>query len=576
MLLRLIRAQLAGRGRWLALLVALQLVATVASLLLPSLNAAIIDRGLARGDTGYIWRTGLVMLAVSAVQAVAGGSAAYCGARIAMGFGQDTRAAVFDRVLRLSPQQVRHLGPPTLITRCTNDVQQVQTLVLMSCTLVVMAPMMMIGGVVMALREDVGLSWLMAVSVPVLAAFVGFLVARMIPGWRLVQVRLDTLNRVLREQLMGLRVVRAFVREPEETERFERANLEFTDISRRVTRLMIAMFPVVMLVMNLSTVAVIWFGGHRVDDGEMQIGAVTAYMTYLIQILMSVMLATFMVMMIPRASVSAERIGEVLETAPSVVPPDEPASLTRLTGVLELDDVSLTYPGAEAPVLCGVRLRAVPGQTVAVVGSTGSGKSTLLSLIARLVDPTQGRVLLDGIDVRDIDPEVLWGHLGIVPQQPYLFSGTVAENLRLGNPDASDDELWHALQIACADDFVRRMDGGLTAEVAQGGTSVSGGQRQRLCIARAVVARPRLYLFDDSFSALDVATDSRVRAGLRDVTSDATVVVVAQRVSSIRDADRILVLDDGRVVGDGTHDELVAGCPTYAEIVASQSAVGVA
>ncbi|KNX35998.1 ABC transporter ATP-binding protein [Luteipulveratus halotolerans] len=572
MLVKLLRERLQAYGGWLAALIALQLVSVAASLYLPSLNAAIIDKGLSRGDTDYIWHTGLIMLAVSFVQVLAAGAATYVGAFTATGFGRDVRAAIFRTVGRFSGREVNEFGAPSLITRSTNDVQQVQMLVLMGCNMVVAAPIMMAGGVVMALREDVGLSWLMVVAVPVLAIAIGLIVSRMVPGFRSMQKKLDEVNRVLREQLMGVRVIRAFVREPYETSRFTGANAELTEVSRRVMRLMGAMFPIVMLVMNASTVAVLWFGGHRVGSGDMQVGSLTAYMTYLIQILMSVMMATFMVMMIPRASVSSERIQGVLDTESSVVPPREPVRVEQVRGVVELDHVSMRYPGADVPVLRDVSLRAEPGQTVAVIGSTGSGKTTLISLVARLFDATDGRVTIDGVDVRELDPEMLWGHLGIVPQKPYLFSGTVASNLRYGNPSATDEEIWEALEVAQAKDFVAKMDGGLEATIAQGGTNVSGGQRQRLCIARAIVARPSIYLFDDSFSALDLATDARLRGALAPYTRDATVFLVAQRVSTITGADRIIVLDDGLVVGSGTHDELLDTCETYQEIVESQAA----
>lgn len=570
MLLRLIREHLRSYRAWLWMLILLQLISVIANLYLPSLNADLIDNGLAKADVGHIWRVGSLMLLVSMAQVLAASAAAFTGARTAMGFGRDVRGAIFRRVGRYSSREFNQIGTPSLITRGTNDVQQVQMLVLMSCTLMITAPIMMIGGVVMALREDVGMSWLMVVAVPVLAASIGLVVRKMVPWSRRMQTRLDAVNRVLREQLMGLRVVRAFVREPQEVERFARANDELTQASLWVGRLMGTMFPVVMIVMNASTVAVVWFGGHRVASGDMQVGSLTAYMTYLIQILMAVMMATFMFMLVPRASVAAERIQEALDTESSVRPPKEPSSRVELTGVLDLVGAGMRYPGAEEPVLRDVTLHAEPGQTVAVIGSTGAGKTTLLSLVARLFDATEGQVLVDGVDVRDLDPSVLWGHMGIVPQKPYLFSGTVASNLRYGNPDATDDELWQALQVAQARDFVESMEGRLESPISQGGTNVSGGQRQRLCIARAIVARPRIYLLDDSFSALDMATDVRLRSALRPITRDATVVVVGQRASSIRDADHILVLDDGAVVGAGTHTELLETCQTYQEIVASQ------
>lgn len=555
---------------YLAAVVVLQLVATIASLYLPSLNADIIDNGVARGDTAYIWRVSLIMLAASVVQAACQIGAVWNGARAAMGMGGDLRANLFGRVMSFSSREVARFGAPSLITRTTNDVQQLQQLVVMGCVILVGAPIMMVGGVIMALREDVGLSWLVAVAVPLLAVAILLVVRRMVPLFRQMQGRIDAVNRVMREQITGIRVVRAFVREEHERSRFAQANQDLTDTGLGVGRLMVLMFPIVMLIMNLSTTAVIWFGGHRVDSGDMQVGALFAYMSYLIQILMSVMMATMVATMVPRAAVSAERIGEVLETSSSVVPSATPVRIAGLAGMVELDGVEFTYPGADAPVLRDVSFAARPGTTTAVIGSTGAGKTTLINLLPRLFDATGGRVLIDGVDVRDLDPEDLWSRVAIVPQRPYLFSGTVASNLRYGNPDASDDQLWEALAVAQAEDFVRRMDGGLDAAIAQGGTNVSGGQRQRLCIARALVAKPEIYLFDDSFSALDLATDARLRAALRPLTRAATVLIVAQRVSTIRDADQIVVLDEGRVVGLGRHEQLLADCPTYAEIVRSQ------
>jgi ATP-binding cassette, subfamily B, multidrug efflux pump len=570
MLIRLLREHLRPYGRSLLLIVGLQLLGTIASLYLPSLNADIIDLGIARGDTGYILEVGGWMLLVTLVQIVCSVAAVYLGARTAMGFGRDVRAALFRRVGEFSAREVNRFGAPSLITRGTNDVQQVQMLVLLSCTMLVTAPIMCFGGVVMALQEDVALSWLMLVCVPVLVVAIGSVIVRMVPGFRLMQTRIDEVNRILREQITGIRVVRAFVREPQETARFETANAELTDVATRVGRLMTLMFPTVMLVLNVSSVAVLWFGAARVDAGQMQIGALTAFLAYLIQILMAVMMATFMVMMVPRAAVCAERITEVLDTVSSVAPPARPVTPATSTGVLELRGAGFAYPGADAPVLRDVTLTAAPGTTTAIVGSTGAGKTTLLGLVPRLFDATTGDVRVDGVDVRDLDLEYLWSRVGIVPQKPYLFSGTVASNLRYGNPDATDAQLWTALEVAQAADFVQAMPEGLDTPIAQGGTNVSGGQRQRLAIARVLVRSPQIYLFDDSFSALDLATDARLRAALRPVTATATVVVVAQRVASIRDADQIVVLDDGAVVGIGGHDELLATCPTYAEIVASQ------
>jgi ATP-binding cassette subfamily B protein len=465
---------------------------------------------------------------------------------------------------------VQDFGAPSLITRQTNDVQQVQMLVLLSCTLMVMAPIMMVGGIIMAIREDLGLSWLIAVTVPVLAVLLGFIISRMVPSFRLMQARIDEVNRLLREQITGVRVVRAFVREPRETERFDAANRDLTTVAIRAGRWQALMFPTVMLVANVASVAVLWFGGHRVESGEMQIGALTAYLSYLLQIVMAVMMGTFMMMMIPRSAVCADRMMEVLDTDSSVVPSADPVIDLPERGTLSFDGVEFSYPGADAPVLQDLTFRAEPGQTVAVIGSTGAGKSTLVNLVPRLFDVTGGTVAVDGIDVRRLDPDQLWSVIGLIPQKAYLFSGTVRSNLLHGKPDATDDELWRALEIAQADGFVRAMPEGLDAPIVQGGTNVSGGQRQRLAIARAVVRRPEIYLFDDSFSALDLATDARLRAALRPVTRDATVLLVAQRVSTIRDADLILVLEDGRVVGRGTHPELLDECPTYQEIVASQ------
>jgi ATP-binding cassette, subfamily B, multidrug efflux pump len=570
MLLRILRTHLAPYKPWLAVIVVLQFIATVAILYLPSLNADIIDNGVAVGDTDYILRIGAVMLAVSLVQIVCSVIAVAYSARTAMSFGRDLRAAVFHRVGAFSGREVSQFGAPSLITRNTNDVQQVQMLALLTCSLAVQVPIMMVGGIVMAMREDLGLSWLLVVVVPALFLSVGFVVSRMVPSFRQVQSRIDDVNRILREQISGIRVVRAFVREPRERQRFAVANDGLTDVSVRAGRWMATMFPLVMLVVNISSIAVIWFGGHRVNDGQMQVGAMTAFLSYLMQILMSVMMGTFMLMQVPRSAVCADRIGEVLDTEPSVVPPREGVTELTRQSELELRDVSFTYPGAEQPVLSDVSFEARAGQTVAIIGSTGAGKSTLVNLVPRLFDATAGAVRVDGVDVRDLDPELLWSRMGLVPQKAFLFSGTVRSNLLHGKPDATDDELWHALEVAQARDFVERMPEGLDAPIVQGGTNVSGGQRQRLAIARALVRRPEIYLFDDALSALDLATDARLRVALRPETRDAIVVVVAQRVSTIRDADLILVLEDGRVVGRGTHGELLDGNETYQEIVASQ------
>lgn len=569
-LLTLLRRFVRPFGALVALVLVLQLVATVASLWLPTLNADIIDYGIARGDTDYIWRVGGLMLAASAVQAAAQIAAVWGAARISMGVGRDVRAAVFDRVLSFSSRELGQFGAPTLITRSTNDVQQVQMLTFMSLVMLVAAPITGIGGVFMAMRQDVGLSWLILVAVVVLLAGVGLVIRAMVPLFRAQQVRLDGINRVLREQISGIRVIRAFTREPDERERFGRANTELTEVGLKVGDIMALMFPFVMLVMNLSSVGVIWFGAQRVDAGAMQVGALTAYISYLIQILMSIMMATMVATMIPRASVSAERIGAVLDTTSSVAVPEHPVQVGDVRGQVEVVDVDFTYPGAGSPVLHDISFNARPGTTTAIVGGTGSGKSTLLRLLPRLADVTDGAVRVDGVDVRELAPADLWSRVGLVPQRPYLFSGTIASNLRYGKPDATDDELWEALRVAQATDFVRAFPEGLEHPVAQGGTNVSGGQRQRLCIARALVAQPEIYLFDDSFSALDLATDARLRAALAPLTRESTVITVAQRISTVLDADQIIVLDGGRVVGVGTHAELLESCQTYAEIARSQ------
>ena len=548
----------------------LQLTQAVASLILPTLNASIIDDGVATGDTGTIWRLGGVMLLVSLLQIGAQIGAIWFGAKAAMSFGRDLREGIFVHGLSFSGREVALFGAPTLITRNTNDVQQVQMLVLMTATMIVSAPLTAIGGIFMALREDVGLSWLILAAIVALGTIIGVLIAQMTPLFQSQQKRIDTLNRVLREQISGLRVIRAFVREPTEAARFDRANAELTDTATRVGRRMAMMFPSVFVVMNVSSVAVVWFGAFRIADGNLQVGQLTAYLAYLTQILMSVMMATMMLMIAPRAVVSARRIAEVLDTESSVLPPANPVREVTAHGRVELRDVEFKYPGAEQPVLTSIDLVVRPGETTAIVGSTGAGKTTLVSLIPRLFDVTQGRVEVDGVDVRELDPDLLWSRIGLVPQKPYLFSGTVSSNLRYGKPDATDDELWAALRTAQADDFVKAMPKQLDAPIAQGGTNVSGGQRQRLSIARALVKKPDIYVFDDSFSALDVVTDARLRAALARETAEAGVLIVAQRVSTIRDAETIVVLDDGRIVGVGSHDELLETCPTYAEIVASQ------
>ncbi|MDW4913270.1 ABC transporter ATP-binding protein [Streptomyces californicus] len=570
MLIKLLRVHLAPYKKPIALLVLLQLLQTCATLYLPSLNADIIDNGVVTGDSGYILEFGGLMVAVSVLQILCNIGAVFYGARTASALGRDVRAAVFDRVQSFSARELGRFGAPSLITRTTNDVQQIQMLVLLAFTLMVSAPIMCVGGIIMALGQDVPLSAVLLAVVPVLGVSVGLIVKRMRPLFRTMQERLDGVNRVLREQITGNRVIRAFVRDGYEEKRFRGANTELTDVSVATGRLMALMFPTVMTVVNVSSVAVVWFGAHRIDSGGMQIGALTAFLAYLMQIVMAVMMATFMFMMVPRAEVCAERVEEVLGTESSVVPPLAPVTELRRHGHLEVRGAEFRYPGAEEPVLRNVDLVARPGETTAVIGSTGSGKSTLLGLVPRLFDVTDGAVLVDGEDVRTLDPALLARTVSLVPQKPYLFSGTVATNLRYGNPDATDEELWHALEVAQAKEFVEALEHGLDAPIAQGGTNVSGGQRQRLAIARTLVQRPEIYLFDDSFSALDYATDAALRAALGRETAGATVVIVAQRVSTIRDADRILVLDEGRVVGSGTHHELMDGNETYREIVLSQ------
>ncbi|SNY56948.1 ABC transporter ATP-binding protein [Paractinoplanes atraurantiacus] len=570
MLIQLLRGHLRPYKSAIALVVLFQFVQTLATLYLPTLNADIIDNGVVKGDTGYVMRIGGWMLVVTLAQIAAQIVAVYFGARTAMAVGRDVRASIFGRVQEFSAREVGQFGAPSLITRTTNDVQQIQMLVLLTFTLMVSAPIMCVGGIVLALRQDVPLSAMLLVIVPILVGVVAVIIVRMRPLFRSMQVKIDRVNTVMREQITGIRVIRAFVRDERERDRYEVSNDELTDVSLRAGKLMALMFPTVMLIVNMSSVAVLWFGGHRIDSGAMEVGALTAFLSYLMQILMSIMMATFMFVMIPRAEVCAERIEEVLGTESSVKLPSAPVTELSRHGYLELENVDFHYPGAEAAVLNGVALTARPREVTAVIGSTGSGKTTLLNLVPRLFDATGGRVLVDGVDVRDLDPGLLAKTVGLVPQKPYLFSGTIGSNLRYGNPDATDEQLWEALEIAQARDFVERMEGGLDAPIAQGGTNVSGGQRQRLAIARVLVHRPEIYLFDDSFSALDYATDAALRSALTDHIADATVVIVAQRVSTIRDADRIVVLDDGRVVGTGTHTELMDTNPTYREIVLSQ------
>ncbi len=571
---RLLRSHLGPYRRTLWLVIVLQAVQTTATLILPHLNANLLDSGVLQGDTSGVWREGGLMVAFSLIQIVFAAAAVWYGARMTMAFARDVRRDLFHQVTSYSAREVGRFGAPSLITRITNDVQQVQQLTVLAATMMLAAPLTMVIGIVMALREDTGLSVVPLVAVPMAGVMLGSIVYRMVPAFQLMQTRIDRVNGVLREQITGIRVVRAFVREPQEAERFARANAELTETSLRTGRLMASMFPTVGLIVNVSSLGVLWLGANRIDAGQMGVGSLVAYLSYLMQILIAVVMATFMVSMIPRAAVAAERIVEVLDTDSSVVPPANPVTETPEHGTLEFRQVGFSYAGAQQAVLHDISFRVAAGQTLAIIGSTGSGKTTLVNLVARLFDATGGTVLVDGVDVRELDPTLLWGRIGYVPQRGYLFSGTVRSNLRFGRPEATDDELWDALEVAQASGFVQNMPEGLDAAIAQGGSNVSGGQRQRLSIARALVAQPEIYVFDDSFSALDLATDARLRAALAPRTQESAVVIVAQRVSTIIDADEILVLEDGEVVGRGTHTELVASCPTYAEIVASQLGAG--
>jgi ATP-binding cassette subfamily B multidrug efflux pump len=569
-LIKLMRDYLRAYRPWLLLVLVFQTIQAVATLSLPTLNANIIDNGALKGDTSYIWKVGAIMLAVTFVQVTFAVAATFYGARSAMGFGRDVRRDLFHTVMGYSAREVGQFGAPSLITRITNDVTQVQIFVLMTLTLFVTAPIMIIGGVIFAVREDGTLSLILLVAVPILLLSVGQVALRMHPQFTKMQNRIDRVNQVLREQISGIRVVRAFVREPDEAKRFGTANADLTETSLKTGRMMAVMFPAVLLTINISSVAAVWFGADRINSGQMQVGALVAFLSYLIQILMAVMMSTFVLMMGPRAAVCAKRIEEVLQTSTSVVAPEH--GVTELPGAvsLELRHAEFAFPGAEQEVLHDLNFRVEAGETLAIIGSTGSGKTALLNLIARLFDATRGEVLIGGIDVRDIDKQLMERLIGFVPQKPFLFSGTVASNVRFGNQAATDAEVWEALEVAQARDFVEAKPDQLDAPIAQGGTNVSGGQRQRLAIARALAHKPGIYLFDDSFSALDLATDARLRAALAPVTRDAVTVVVAQRVSTIVRADQILVLEEGRIVGLGTHRDLLESCPTYQEIVESQ------
>jgi ATP-binding cassette subfamily B protein len=571
MLLALLREYVRPYRSLVAIVGLLQGISTLASLYLPTINARIIDDGVAKGDTATIVRLGAVMLAVSGLQVLCAITAVYFGSRAGMGFGRDLRAAIFSHVIGFSAHETARFGAPSLLTRTTNDVRQIQLLVQFTATMLITAPLTCIGGIVMAVHQDAGLSWLLLISVPALVIANWLIVSQMLPIFRRMQQLIDNINRVLREQLSGIRVVRAFAREAVERRRFDEANRALSETAVAAGRWQALLLPTTTLVINLSSVALIWFGGLRIDAGEMQVGSLIAFLSYFMQILSSVMMATLILVMLPRSSVCAERISSVLATEPTIGAPPHPVTQSAVTGLVRLDGASFSYPGAEQPVLEGISLSARPGTVTAVVGSTGSGKSTLVSLICRLYDVTAGSVNVDGIDVRDYDPEQLWSAIGLVPQRGYLFSGTVADNLRYGKADATEAEMWDALTVAAADGFIGAHADGLALPVAQGGINFSGGQRQRLAIARAVIRRPAIYLFDDAFSALDVHTDARVRAALREISAESAVIIVSQRVSTVADADQIVVIDDGHVVGAGTHDSLIGQCPQYAELADSQS-----
>jgi len=570
MLISLLRRYLPKYRTEVAIVTVLLLIQSLANLYLPNLNADIINNGVAKGDTDYIWRTGGLMLAVTLVLGVLAIVSVYFASRASMGVGRDVRGAVFARVQNFSAREMTQFGTPSLITRNTNDVQQIQLFLQIALTILLTAPILAIGGIIMAIRENATLSLTLVVIVPLMAAVIGTLVAIAVPLFRQMQGKVDKLTEVLREQIMGVRVVRAFIRFESEQRRFDRANADLTQTALRVNRIFALAFPSLLGIMNLSTVAVLWFGGQLVDSGEMPIGNLTAFLMYIFQILFAVMTAVFMVILVPRAEASAQRIEDVVRTVPSISDPATPVEPERNTGVVEMRNVAFAYPHSERAVLHDLSFALRPGTTTGIIGGTGSGKTTLLTLVTRGFDATSGSVLVDGVDVREQALDRLWSRIGLVPQAAYLFKGTVADNLRFGNENATDAELWRALEVAQARDFVAAMSGELEAAIDQGGTNVSGGQRQRLAIARALVKRPAIYLFDDCFSALDAATDARLRSALRAETGDANVVIVAQRVSTILHADRILVLDEGRLVGIGTHAELIAGCPEYREIVESQ------